>query len=195
MSRVIPNPPLVSVELDKVSSSIDQRSATGANLQRGFRKGSHYTAEFVLEPQDHAEARQWLDLRTEADTVIVPLTQPGLEIGTPGTTSVNGGGQAGAVLSIKGFAPGYPVRKGQAFNHIGSDGLRRIYVADAAVTANGSGVAAVPLETILNWPPANNDVIDFADVKIEGFASVEKGSWLQDGNGYHRIQFKVEEPG
>lgn len=195
MSRQMPDPPLISSNPDKVSSSIDQRSATGSNLQRGMRKGSHYIVEFVMQPLTAVLARVWLDLRTEADTVIVPLYQPDIVIGTPGTTLVNGSGQAGANLSIKGFAPGYVVQKGQAFNHIGSDGVRRLYIADAAVTANGSGIAVVPLETMLNWPPINNEVVTFSDVRIEGFASVEKGSWLQDGNGYHNIRFTVEEPG
>jgi hypothetical protein len=195
MAKILPTPRFVSAEPTIVSSSIDQRSATGSNRQKGLRKGSHYSYEMALEPMDHAEALSWLDLRNEADTVVVAVPQMGLEIGTPGTTLVNGSGQAGTNLSIKGFVPGYQVRKGQAFNHIGSDGVRRIYVADAAVTANGSGIATVPLETMLNWPPGNNDVISFSDVRIEGFAAVERGSFLQDGNGHHHIRFTVEEPG
>lgn len=195
MSKQLPTPRFISAEPTVVSSTIDQRSATGSNRQKGLRKGSHYAYDIALEPMSHAEALDWLDLRNEADTVVLSIPQMGLEIGTPGTTRVNGSGQAGASLSIKGFTPGYVVRKGQAFNHVGSDGVRRIYIANAAVTADGSGNATVTLETMLNWPPLNNDVIDFADVRIEGFASVEKGSFLQDGNGWHHIRFMVEEPG
>lgn len=195
MSKQLPTPRFISAEPTIVSSSIDQRSATGSNRQKGMRKGSHYAYEFALEPMDHAEALLWLDLRNEADTVVLSIPQTGLEIGTPGTTLVNGSGQAGANLSIKGFTPGYVVRKGQAFNHLGSDGVRRIYVAASAVTASEAGTATVPLETMLNWPPGNNDVVSFSDVRMEGFASVERGSFLQDGNGWHHIRFTVEEPG
>ena len=195
MSKQLPTPRFISAEPTIISSSIDQRSATGSNRQKGMRKGSHYSYEIALEPMSHAEALDWLDLRNEADTVIMDIPQMGLEVGTPGTTLVNGSGQAGANLAIKGFTPSYPVRKGQAFNHIGSDGVRRIYIAASAVTANGSGLATVPLETMLNWPVANNDVIHFADVRIEGFAAVERGSFLQDGDGWHHIRFTVEEPG
>ncbi|WGM31503.1 hypothetical protein [Brevundimonas sp. NIBR11] len=195
MPRTLPTPRLISAEPTIISSSIDQRSATGSNRQKGMRKGSHYSYEFILEPTDHAEGLAWLDLRTEADTVVVAIPQMGLEIGTPGTALVNGSGQSGSSLSIKGFVPGYQVRKGQAFNHIGSDGVRRIYIADAAATANGSGVATITLETMLNWPPANNEPVSFSDVRIEGFAAVERGSFLQDGNGYYNIRFTVEESG
>jgi hypothetical protein len=195
MAKQLPPARFISAEPTIVSSAIDQRSATGSNRQKGLRKGSHYAYEFALEPLSHAEALDWLDLRNEADTVIVDVPRMGLEIGSPGATRVNGSGQAGTNLAIKGFTPSYAVRKGQAFNHIGSDGVRRIYVADADVIADGSGNATVPLETMLNWPPLNNDVIDFSDVRIEGFASVEKGSFLQDGNGWHHIRFTVEEPG
>lgn len=195
MGRQLPNPPLISVDLDKVSSSIDQRSATGSNLQRGFRKGSHYMGTFVLHPLDHAAAREWLDLRTEADTVVLPLDQPGLVKPPYPATNVNGSGQSGASLNIKGFNPGDVIQKGQVINHIGSDGLSRIYIADAEATANGSGIMVLPLETMLNWPPLNNDIVEINDVVIEGFATVEPGSWLQDGSGYHNIRFTVEEPG
>lgn len=195
MAKQLPPARFISAEPTIVSSAIDQRSATGSNRQKGLRKGSHYAYEFALEPLSHAEALDWLDLRNEADTVIVEVPQMGLEIGSPGTTRVDGSGQAGTSLEIKGFTPSYAVRKGQAFNHIGSDGVRRIYVADADVIADVSGKATVPLETMLNWPPLNNDVIDFAEVQIEGFASVEKGSFLLDGDGWHRIRFTVEEPG
>lgn len=195
MAKQLPTPRFISAEPTIISSSIDQRSATGSNRQKGMRKGSHYQYDFALEPMSHAEALDWLDLRNEADTVIIEIPQMGLEIGAPGATRVNGSGQSGANLAIKGFTPSYAVRKGQCFNHLGNDGELRIYVADADVIADGSGNATVPLETMLNWPPLNNDIIDFADVRIEGFAAVERGSFLQDGDGWHHVRFTVEEPG
>lgn len=195
MAKQLPTPRFISAEPTIISSSIDQRSATGSNRQKGMRKGSHYSYEIALEPMSQAEALDWLDLRNEADTVIIEIPQMGLEIGAPGATRVNGSDQSGASLMIKGFTPRYPVRKGQCFNHLGSDGGLRIYVADAEVIADDDGEATVPLETMLNWPPLNDDVIDFANVSVEGFASVERGSFLQDGDGWHHIRFTVEEPG
>lgn len=195
MPRQLPPARFISAEPTIISSSIDQRSATGSNRQKGMRKGSHYAYEYALEPMDHAEALDWLDLRNEADTVIVDVPQTGLDIGTPGNTRVNGSGWGGISLGIRGLTPGYAIRKGQLLNHVGSDGVRRLYVADEPVTADGNGVATIKLETMLNWPPGDGDVIDFANVQIEGFASVERGSFLQDGNGWHHIRFTVEEPG
>lgn len=196
--RQLPSPDLVTAELDIVSSRVDQRSATGSNLQRGQRAGSHYIGSFVTRPFVPAEAREWLDLRNETDTVIMDLVQLDLDIGTPapsGVPLVNGSGQQGSSLSVKNLTPGYVIRKGQAFSHHGSDLTHRIYVAASAVTANGSGVAVIPLETMLNWPPLNNEGVHFAAPKIEGFATVERGSWLQDGNGYQTISFTIEERG
>lgn len=195
MAKQLPTPRFISAEPSIVSSSIDQRSATGSNRQKGMRKGSHYAYEFALEPLDHADALRWLDLRNEADTVIIEIPQMGLEVGSPGSPLVDGSGQAGASLDVKNLTPNYAVLKGQAFSHYGSDETWRIYIADADVIADGDGNATIPLETMLNWPPLNGDVLDFAEVKIEGFASVEKGSFLQDGNGWHYIRFTVEEAG
>lgn len=197
-ARQLPVPDMVSAELDIVSSRVDQRSATGSNLQRGQRAGSHYIGTFVSIPLGPDQARALLDLRNEVDTVIMDLPQPGLDIGTPaptGVPQVNGSGQAGSSLSVKNLTPGYVIRKGQAFSHQGSDLTFRTYVADAAVTANVSGVAVIPLETMLTWPPLNNEGVHFAVPKIEGFATVERGSWLQDGNGYQTVSFTIEERG
>ncbi|MBU2233193.1 MAG: hypothetical protein KKG69_18155 [Alphaproteobacteria bacterium] len=195
MAKQLPPASFISAEPTIVSSSIDQRSATGSNRQKGLRKGSHYSYEFALAPLDHADALRWLDLRNEADTVIVEIPQMGLEVGSPGSPTVDGDGQAGASLDVKDLTPNYAILKGQAFNHIGSDDTIRIYVADADVIADGSGNATIPLETMLNWPPEDGDVLVFAEVRIEGFASVERGSFLQDGEGWHHIRFTVEEPG
>lgn len=82
MAKQLPPARFISAEPTIVSSAIDQRSATGSNRQKGLRKGSHYAYEFALEPLSHAEALDWLDLRNEADTVIVEVPQMGLEIGS-----------------------------------------------------------------------------------------------------------------
>lgn len=194
-ARQLPVPALISEELDIVSSRIDQRSATGSNLQRGSRAGSHYIGSFITEPLTPAAAKEWLDLRNEADTVIMDLSQPGLDVGEVGTVQVNGTGWAGSNIGVKGLPAYYPVAKGQAFTHLGSDFTHRTYVAAAAVTANSSGVAIIPLETMLTWPPLNNDALYFNPPRLEGFATVERGSWLQDGNGYQTIRFTIEERG
>lgn len=195
MAKQLPTPRFVSAEPSIVSSSIDQRSATGSNRQKGMRKGSHYAYEFVLEPLSHADALRWLDLRNEADTVVMEIPQMGFEVGSPGSPLVDGSGQAGASLDVKNLTPNYAILKGQAFSHYGSDETWRIYIAADDVIANGDGEATIPLETMLNWPPLNGDVLEFAAVKIEGFASVEKGSFLQDGNGWHNVRFTIEEIG
>lgn len=195
MARIMPEPPLVSAQLDVVSSRIHQKSATGGNAQRIGRKGSHYTCDFATHPLDRDEARDWLDLRNEEEAVIVAVPQPDLEIGAPGVGSVDGGPQSGAALSVKGMTPNYAVRKGQLLNHLGSDGELRLYVAREEVITDATGSAEILLETMLTWPALDGDVVDLRDPKIEGFATVDPSSWLLDGNGYQTIRFTVEEPG
>ncbi len=188
--------PLVTVQPDIVSSRVNQRSATGGNAQRIGRKGSHFRIDFVSEPLDPDEARQWGDLRAEDDVVRIPVPQPGLDIGAPGTDcTVTGGPQSGANLTITGLTPHYAIRKDQLLNHYASDGSVRLYRARSEVVADASGEVTVPLETMLTWPAYHSDVIDFTDPKIEGYPTADPSSWLMDGHGYQTLKFSVEEPG
>lgn len=195
MARTLPDARYITEDVRLVSSRNDQKSATGANRQRVARKGSHYLAVFVCEPMTLEDAREWRRLETEHETVVAQLEQPGLDAGAPGAVLVDGAGQAGASLDVKGLTPQYPVREGQMLVHVSASGVRRIYIADEEVVAGAGGLATIPLKTMLLAPPADGDVVDLVNLTIEGFAMLEEGSFLIDGDGFVTIRFTVEEPG
>lgn len=195
MAKTLPDARYITEDVRLVSARNDLRSATGGNRQRIGRKGSHYLAVFACEPMTLEDAREWRRLETEDQTVIAQLEQPGLDAGAPGAVLVDGAGQAGASLDLKGITPQYPIREGQVLVHVSAAGVHRIYMADEEVVADAAGLATVPLKTMLTAPPADEDVILMAELVIEGFPTIEEGSFLIDGDGYVKVRFTVEEPG
>lgn len=196
MGLTLPDARYITEDIRLASSRNELRSATGTNLQRIGRKGSRYIAVFECEPMTLDEARDWGDLESEDETVVAHIVQPGVDVGAPGNdVRVNGAGQAGASLILDGLTPNYIIRKRQPLTHVSATGVRRLYMSAALVVVNASGQATVPLRTMLNAPPADNDVVLLAAPVIEGFPMLEEGSWLIDGNGFVHIRFTVEEPG
>jgi hypothetical protein len=154
--------------LELVTARNELSPAFGGPVQRLNRKGSRWRATVSLPAMTYAEAMAWTDLRVEADTVVLDVPQPGLEIGSPGTPLVKGSGQLGASLLIDGLTVGYVIRKGQ-FLSVVTGSQRYLYQATAAATANGSGEATVAIRPMLRVSPADNAVVEIAAPKIEGF--------------------------
>lgn len=162
-----PAPATMSIGMVRAANDLSP-SFSGAD-QQIRRKGSRYALTFTMPSLSYSEAMPWMaDLGAEGDTVVLDVVQPGLVIPAAGTPSVNGTGQAGAALSIKGLPAGYLIRKGQFFSVI-QLGQRYLYRAAQNATANGSGVASVSLQTMLRRPPSDGDVVEITEPKIEGF--------------------------
>lgn len=143
-------------------------SFSGAD-QQIRRKGSRYSLTFTMPSLSYAEAMPWMaDLGAEGDTVVLEVCQPGLVVPNAGAPRVNGAGQGGAALSIKGLPAGYTILKGQFFSVI-SSGQRYLYRAAQAAVATAGGVASVPLQTMLRRPPNADDVVEIVTPMIEGF--------------------------
>lgn len=152
-----------------VSSKNTLTPAIGGAEQELLRKGTRYEIGFTLPPQDDVEAMDWADLMLEGDTLVMPVSQPSLIIGNPGAPVVNGSGYAGAVFPMKGLEPGYTLRKGQWFTHLANTGQRFLYRVKTATTANGAGLANVPIYTLLRRPPLDGETVEITAPKVEGF--------------------------
>lgn len=162
-----PGPATMAVGMVRAANDLSPAFA-GAD-QQIRRKGSRYALTFTMPSLSYTEAMPWMaDLGAEGDTVVMDVVQPGLTIPSAGTPRVMGAGQAGAALIIDGLTAGYLIRKGQFFSVI-SSGQRYLYRAAQDATANASGVATIQLQTMLRRPPADNDVVEIAQPKIEGF--------------------------
>ncbi|WP_312126346.1 hypothetical protein [Brevundimonas sp.] len=163
-SKMVPRP---------IFTRNETRPATGAGpVGRNLRPGTRWAWDFEYPPMTYEQSLAFDDLLTEDETVIVDILQPGLAIGSPGSgATVNGAGQSGRTLNIKGVAAGYVFRKGQWISVL-SGGQWYAYKTRAAATADGAGNCAVPLRTLIRTPLANNAVVEIASPKAEGWVTL-----------------------
>lgn len=141
----------------------------GGELQKLNRIGDRYsfTARMEVMPSEPT-GRIWGSRlrRAQREGAIFPFWQD-LDVGEPGTVLVNGAGQLGSFISLKGFEPGYTVREGQFFNII-VGGRHFLYEAAADTVANNSGALTLPLNCMIRAAALNNAVCRFVDPVIEG---------------------------
>lgn len=140
------------------------------------RLGARYSIDFSMKPMTPEQADQWSDLEETNATVVMRIPQPGLDIGAPGAPEVDGSGQSGSSIAIKGLTPHYAVRRKQWLSIV-TGGRRYCYRARSEVVADASGEVVVPIRPMLRKPHLDGDVVEIAEPMIEGIALVADGAW------------------
>ena len=130
-----------------ISSAVDLRPAFGGGVQRLTRLGSRWAMTFQLTLMTYEDSLNWSDLEVEGDTVSLRIPQPGVDTGSPGTPVVDGAGQSGSTLNLRGLTPGYVM--GKRWLSVSTGGLLYAYRATASATADGSGDIAIPVRPMI----------------------------------------------
>lgn len=143
----------------------------GGEDLRIARPGSRWAMSFTWPPKHEADAAELaadlLKARDAGLRVPLPLLR---SQGSPGTPLVDGAGQAGTSLDIKGLTPGYVVAKGYWLTiwDTGASGDPFLHKVVTAATADGSGDATVGLWPMLRAPFADGAAIELAAPVIQG---------------------------
>lgn len=175
-----------------VTARNDLSPAFGGPTNRFSRMGSRYALDVEMPPMRYIDALDWADLEDEADTCVMLIPQPGLDTGSPGVPRVNGAAQAGSSLILDGLTPHYALRKHQWLT-VTTGGQMFNYRAKSAVVADAAGNLTVPLRTMLRVPPANNDVVEIAEPKIQGYVTVTEDAWSVDAAHIVALTFTITE--
>ncbi|MDX2334618.1 hypothetical protein [Brevundimonas vesicularis] len=192
-SLVLPTRPAPSAMTPRpISSRNEQRPASGGPVNRYMQPGTRWAWDITLPPMPYVKSLEWDDLLSESDTVIMKIYQPGLDTGSPGAPQVDGANQIGRTLNLKGLTPGYAFRKGQWISFPVS-GQLFAYKVRTAITVGSDGRVVLPLLTLLRLPPANNAVVDVAQPRAEGFATVDPASLEVATDRMVRLRFTLEE--
>lgn len=169
----------------------------GGETQRLNRLGDRFAIDVTLTPtQDAALAQAYISRlrRGRRDGALLPFPQLNLAIGAPGDVRVDGVGQAGSSLAVKGVSAGYAFREGQFFSLV-SDGRRHLHSVSTAATAPGSGLLVLAIEPMLRVSPAANEVVEVAAPMIEGFVAGAEQGWTVDIAGTVGLSFTLTERG
>jgi hypothetical protein len=172
---------------------------TGGEAQNIVRVGTRFAVNVTMprlkpEPDGRIWTAALVSARAAGSRVTMPFPQPGLDIGSPGSAAVNGGGQLGNILQLLGMTVGYVVRRGQ-FLSIATGGRNYLHMATADTTVDGSGHVALPIAPMLRVSPTNSASVNFAAPVIEGNLEGSEQSWTLVRARTIGIQFTIAEAG
>lgn len=151
----------------------------GGVTQNLLRLGTRSGVEYKLpRMRSDPEGRLWgMKLReAKLSGVIVPFIQDGFDVGTPGEPVVDGDGQSGSILTVRGGTPNYGYRYGQAFSMI-HEGRRYLHFVQATTLADSTGKATLPIFPMLRVIPDDGDVLEVAKPMIEGSLTGNEVAW------------------
>lgn len=181
----------VSPEL--MDFGITLRPSTGAAVQRVNRKGSRFKLTVNLPPMPPEKARivvaRLLAAKNEGLRVPYPLLDPQ---GSPGAPVVDGAGQTGTTLAVRGLTAGYAVKEGFWLSIVDASGQHYLHTATDAVRAAADGTATFSIAPMLRTPFADGATVNLAVPMVEGFVD---GNWGWDipVNRLTAVQFPLEE--
>lgn len=180
MSIALPaKPGIKSARLRLLDWNEQLKPILGGVTQIVQRLGTRSSYEFTL-PLMSAEplGRLWASRLRQAKLygALMPLVQDQFEIGTPGLVVVDGDGQTGSTLNVRGGNAYYAVREGQAFSIV-HNGVRYVHYATADVKLSGAGAAALPIVPMLRFITIDGETCEFGQPMIEGTISGNELTW------------------
>lgn len=174
MAIELPQPRLPRSAVPKLLDwGSDQKAPQGGSFQRLNRLGNRFALELAyprLKPEPDGRILASRLRRAKTEGALFPFPQPGLAIGNPGAPVVDGAGQSGSMLALRGFTPGYRVREGQFFSII-DGGRRYLHEAAAETIADAGGRLVLAINPMLRIRPGNAAICEFAKPYIEGIVS------------------------
>lgn len=150
------------------------------------------TPNLKPEPDGRIWTAALLDAWLTGETVACPFPQPGFDVGSPGRIVVDGAGQAGMVLKVRGATSRYVFRRRQFFSVIHA-GRRFLHYVRQDVRAGADGRATVPIGPMLRMQPADGDVCEFGIPIIEGKLSGDAGGWKMVPARVQSLSFTISE--
>lgn len=168
----------------------------GGPVQRINRNGNRFAIAVQLPPMKPIDARAWLaalNLGVQQG-VRWRLRQVELQPGSPGNVRVNGGGQAGSMLSVAGANPNYPFRLGQFFTLV-HGGQRYLHQLAAPTNASSTGTATLTIVPPLRIEPAADDLLEIGQPIVEGLLADNGFEWSIDRARLAGISFTILERG
>lgn len=172
------------------------RSGSGAAAQRVDRAGSRFRIEVGFPPIPADEGRVFLARLIQAKRDGIRLAYPllGVSQGVPGNPVVNGAGQSGTTLNVRGCTVGHKVQEGYWLSI--SNGTRSyLHLVTSTAMADAAGQMALSIAPALRFPFADGASINLISPIIDGFVVGEDWSWELNLNHHLGLSVTIEEWG
>ena len=173
------------------------RSALNTAAQRVDRMGSHYRAALTFpafdEPRD---GRVIVSRLVRAKRLGLRVEYPLLERQpVSGRIVVDGAGQAGFALAVRGFTARTVIREGWWLSIEAASGQHYLHNHAAEILPGVDGRATLMLSEQLRAPFADGDAVHLIRPMIEGLIEGNEQAWTQDVENKVGIEVTIEEAG
>lgn len=172
----------------------DLESPIGSSTVRIERLGNKFRFEIVMPPMDRPEAEDWLGalLSGLGTSVSLQWPQPLGGVGAPGAPVVNGAGQAGMLLNLRGFNPAYFLRRGQGVSLL-SGSQRQFLIPQALATAGVGGLMTLSFWPMLRFSPADGATLEVVQPVMQGLLGGNSVRWKLDVAMNEGLSFTITE--
>jgi hypothetical protein len=179
-----------------IDFGVNLRGALGARTVRVDRPGNRFRAAISYPLMTPAQAAIFVSrlLRAKSTFVRMPWPLLGMDQGSPGSPVVNGAGQAGTAIALRGLTASYPIAEGFWLS-IEGGGNHYLHNVTNAVVASGSGLATVNIVPALRFPFPDGAVVHLAQPMIDGFVDGESSDWAIRVDRMVQLGFTLEELG
>lgn len=175
-----------------ITARSELRPAWGGPVQRQVRAGSRWAFDVQMPPMTAEQAREWCDLLTEDDTVVLPLKPFLPAVAGLGGLLVKGASQEGATLLADGAIPYGVIGKGAWVSIVQSSG-RYVYQVRAECV-DDDGEISIPIRPLIRRSPGDNNVIEAEAPRVEGFVTLPDGAMrITVDRLVHGLSFTIEE--
>lgn len=167
----------------------------GGPVQRVDRMGNRFRLSVSMPPMDNkADGRVWVSrlIRGKAEGARMQFPLLGSVSEIAGSPLVNGSGQSGRILNIRGAAVGDVFREGQFFSIL-TGGRHHLVSVDADTVVGGGGTAALPISPMIRVAHLDGDIIYTTQPMFEGFILGEEQAWSMSVEHHIGINFAIVE--
>lgn len=183
-----------SVAPHLIDFSILLRPATGGAVTRIDRPGSRFAAEFAFPAMQPDIARVFIArlLKGKSEGLRMPFPLLGVSQGFPGSPVVDGSGQSGTTLVVRGLTANYVAKEGWWLSIEDADGQHYLHSISAGFAADAAGAAEVNIWPALRTPFDDGATIHLARPMIEGLVTND-AQWTLPVTRLIEIGFTIEE--
>ena len=170
----------------------------GASALRVDRLGSHYRIGVTypaLDEEDKARVFVSRLIRAKRQGLRMPYPLLGVNQGMCGNAVVvDGAGQAGASLAVRGLIPHAAIREGYWLSIEDATGQHYLHNVGEQVIAGADGKAVIDVsDTMLRRPFPDGARVHFTQPMIEGLIEGNEAAWQLAVDHRTSIEFVIEE--
>lgn len=190
-----PLPRIADVDARLVDNSAQLKPPLGGAVQTVTRLGNRYALDVSNLTVDAVTARLWMaaQLRAKTEGQTVRMVWPQADIaGMPTGALVDGAGQTGALLSMKGLGAGFTLPAFSFFSFT-AGGRMYLHATTAEAVADGAGKATVPIGPMLRNSPADGGALNFVAPVIEGDLDPGPVAWSLRRLMWTGVSFTITE--